>query len=305
MPGVFSRKGGKLVIVNLQQTPLDSKALKINATTDKVMELLMERLGILIPPFRLARRILMSQEGESVVAKGVDVNDAEEETGVLCGVDWEGEPKPIPVSQRARAIWQHTVHQHPSCNLDLKSLRPTLHFVGHYQEPPVTLDVDLSEGGKDIRIAFDPLACEWATDTITCMEEAVQSRMDHDREYGCSHRRYVVGKRREKGIADPEKRVEEEFQKARLYAEACADVVPLEEYAATKNKVAVFESCESSRTLNRRLNEGDIVAAAGAVRDVDGFKMLPIFPCGAVQFGFLRKVEEEEASEAGASASAA
>lgn len=304
MPGVFARKGGKLVIVNLQQTPLDSKALKINATTDKVMELLMERLGIPIPLFRLERRFLIYQDGESVVARGVDVNDAEEETGVLCGVTWKGEPKPIPVSQRARAIWQHAVHQHLSCNLDLKSMCPTLHFVGHYQEPSITLDVDLTHGGKDVRIAFDPLACAWTIDKVACMEEVVQSRMDHDPEYGCSHRCYVVGKRRENGIPNPEEQVEEEFQRARLYAEACADMVPLQEYVATNDKVSVFESCQSSRTLRRRLDKGDIVAAVGAVCEVDGFKMLPIFPCGAVQLGFLRKVGEEAASEAGASASA-
>merc|ERR1711865_865186 len=95
-----------------------------------------------------------------------------------------------------------------------------------------------------------------------------------------------------------------EFQRARLYAEACADMVPLQEYVATNDKVSVFESCQSSRTLRRRLDKGDIVAAVGAVCEVDGFKMLPIFPCGAVQLGLLRKVGEEAASEAGASASA-
>jgi len=50
-----------LVIVNLQATPLDSlAALRINATTDKVMIMLMEKLRMPIPEFRLQRFVTIS-----------------------------------------------------------------------------------------------------------------------------------------------------------------------------------------------------------------------------------------------------
>ena len=46
----------KLVIVNLQRTPLDSVArLRIFAKCDDVSRLLMSKLGLTIPEFRLKR----------------------------------------------------------------------------------------------------------------------------------------------------------------------------------------------------------------------------------------------------------
>lgn len=45
------KKGGKLVIVNLQTTPLSPMALHIHAKIDDVMVLLMKKLSIEIPKF--------------------------------------------------------------------------------------------------------------------------------------------------------------------------------------------------------------------------------------------------------------
>lgn len=48
--------GGKLVIVNLQPTPIDHLAyLRINAKVDDVMEGVMQRLDLEIPKFELIR----------------------------------------------------------------------------------------------------------------------------------------------------------------------------------------------------------------------------------------------------------
>jgi hypothetical protein len=55
------RRSGKLVIVNLQKTPLDKKAdLVIHATCDTVMQTLMTALEVPVPPFKLARHVLVS-----------------------------------------------------------------------------------------------------------------------------------------------------------------------------------------------------------------------------------------------------
>lgn len=60
MPAETAKKGGKLVIVNLQKTPLDSvAALRINAMCDDVMVLLMKKLSLNIPEFQLERRVVL------------------------------------------------------------------------------------------------------------------------------------------------------------------------------------------------------------------------------------------------------
>merc|ERR1711871_1931225 len=188
-----------------------------------------------------------------------------------------GEGKVIPESERAKAIWQNVVHQHPSQNLDLHALRPTLHFVGHYKEPPITLDVDLADGGKDILISFDPLAGTWSSKATASIETEQGAGEGHDRdsEYGVAHREYVV-KCQKGNTADPEKYVEQQFEEARRRAEAYAAArIRAEEgfvdrYSARQDDVTVFKYCESA-VAARKLKKGEIIMAAGAPQDVDGF----------------------------------
>lgn len=50
MPSEVGERGKRLVIINLQKTPLDSlAALRINGECDKVMKLVMEKLGLEVP----------------------------------------------------------------------------------------------------------------------------------------------------------------------------------------------------------------------------------------------------------------
>ena len=58
MPSLVAERNKKLVIVNLQRTPLDSMAyLCIHALCDTVMEKLAEKLELTIPKFTLTRRV--------------------------------------------------------------------------------------------------------------------------------------------------------------------------------------------------------------------------------------------------------
>lgn len=60
-PAECAARGGKLVIVNLQKTPLDSAAsLVIRAFCDDVSKGVAERLGVTIPGFKLMRRVRVS-----------------------------------------------------------------------------------------------------------------------------------------------------------------------------------------------------------------------------------------------------
>ena len=55
-----AERGEKLVIVNLQKTPLHSMAaLCIHAKCEEVSTMVMEKLGLPIPEFRLKRRVFI------------------------------------------------------------------------------------------------------------------------------------------------------------------------------------------------------------------------------------------------------
>ena len=56
MPYQTVLNGGKLVIVNLQSTPLDLEAMRINGLIDDVMNRLMSKLDLTIPVFSLEKR---------------------------------------------------------------------------------------------------------------------------------------------------------------------------------------------------------------------------------------------------------
>lgn len=67
--------GGRLVIVNLQTTPLDHLAtLVIHAKCDDVMQMLMQKLGYTIPTWQMKKRLEVSlvEDGAKVQLRGVD-----------------------------------------------------------------------------------------------------------------------------------------------------------------------------------------------------------------------------------------
>jgi len=64
---------GKLVICNLQKTPLDSHAsIKIHSKCDKLMEFVMQRLSIDIPPFILHRRVKIRCVSDEITLQALD-----------------------------------------------------------------------------------------------------------------------------------------------------------------------------------------------------------------------------------------
>jgi len=68
-----------------------------------------------------------------------------------------------------------------------------------------------------------------------------------------------------------------------------------DEYVVIQDGLAVFDcwSRGARWMLLRRLKEGDILEAAGEVQDVQGIKMLPIFPTGAVEMRGLDNPSED------------
>ena len=74
-------------------------------------------------------------------------------------------------------------------------MRLTLHFVGHYEEPDLAIDADLSDGGGvDFGLAFDPLTKRWAVAPSPASATQPEVRKP-DSSYGDAHREYVKRKR--------------------------------------------------------------------------------------------------------------
>ena len=65
-------KNGKLAIVNLQKTPLDSVALRVNSLCDPFIEVLMKILGIQVPEFKVKRKIEVKAGNGKIRVRGLD-----------------------------------------------------------------------------------------------------------------------------------------------------------------------------------------------------------------------------------------
>jgi len=199
-PATTANKGGKLVIVNLQKTPLDDLAtLRIFAKTDTVIEMLMSRLMIPIPAFRLQRRVLVcrNNSGNLWQAKAVDAHDPTIEMSHICAVDWNKQGLPSKALENANlAICNSRGGHKYKAKLARQSVDLKLYFMGHYHEPPLDLQVDLSNAMlADIRLSFDPYSMQWFTTSQELLAVSqLQAPADAAQipDYGQSHRKYCI-----------------------------------------------------------------------------------------------------------------
>lgn len=195
-----SQKGGRLVIVNLQRTPLDSNAtLCLRGKTDDILKMLMARLHIPIPAFRLQRRLLAgveSVEGQAphVYLKTVDTHDPSLDLKLLRQVSWGGHQKKHgPETKTA---------PHKLILRDNSSVPVRLHWSGHYHEPPLDLKLDLSHGldhMQELWFTYDPFQRVWAETKqrkfltrAPKVSEQVREQQDQGRSYSHAHHRYCV-----------------------------------------------------------------------------------------------------------------
>ena len=74
IPAVAARRKQKLVICNLQKTPLSPYcSLEIHSQIDAVMRGLVERLGLEIPLFKVKRRFAVETSQEKIMIQGLDL----------------------------------------------------------------------------------------------------------------------------------------------------------------------------------------------------------------------------------------
>jgi len=224
-----------MVICNLQRTPLTDKAdFQIFAKTDTVMTMLIERLAVPVPPFRLLRRVIVSQpgEGEDVSLRAVDIHNPNQEVGVLRAVDWDGSGLSKRDADMLASIvaCRYGGYTWPASNAEV--LKPTLHFVGHYGEPPYTLNLNFTKTRRlDMLLSFDPVQGSWErlepeTGLVPSPLLGGQEQADESLPpnwYGRDHRHYCVSSwvdRHGKSEAEAKAIVERKFEESRAEAAA-------------------------------------------------------------------------------------
>lgn len=164
MPAETVDCGGRLVIVNIQKTPLDPMSLRIGAFTDKLMEKVMDLLGYEIPKFTLKRLVEVSR------VKSADKNDVNGSVRVR-GVDEFGNCysflKKIHVEVEGNS--KKTEFLDPfefgekCCNLKNSKILIICHFHGHYGEGPTRFKLELETLKETalFSLVFHPEKQEW------------------------------------------------------------------------------------------------------------------------------------------------
>jgi hypothetical protein len=158
-------ENGKLVIVNLQKTPYhDSAALVIHGFCDTVMNMLMEKLKLPIPAFKLIRRLKITKSIE-VPAK----RRSFKECLTFSGVDLNENPFSLfPKIKILNDSKRKSLKSEPMKLYSSKFEDPfymTIHFQGHYSEPALILPFDPNsiEVNDSViyEMIFDPISKEW------------------------------------------------------------------------------------------------------------------------------------------------
>ena len=153
--GVKNKENGKLVVFNLQATPIDMAAdLIIHEQIDKIMELLMQKLDIQIPEFRRSYRLKVSldeKDNKRVKFTGIDSNGACYtlfKNLKIKGLDRADANFP----SRAQAI-QPFVQTQTAKNVTHIEAECT--FQGHYNEPVMKLKIPMDAMNELKAIEFN------------------------------------------------------------------------------------------------------------------------------------------------------
>ncbi|KAG4435789.1 hypothetical protein IFR05_008733 [Cadophora sp. M221] len=162
IPEVTGRKkNARLVICNLQETPLDDLAdTRVYSKTDDLMVRVMGILNLPIPPFILRRRLVIE----------MDTNN-ERHQMTISGVDEDNTPvtflKSVKVAYNRRIIRSEPFVIGFRGSLESGTeLKVELEFMGHYNEPNLEVTYEYHDEA-DARtlylLAYDPTSGEWKT----------------------------------------------------------------------------------------------------------------------------------------------
>jgi len=170
MPEATADKGGKLVICNLQRTPLDAKAFMIiHAKTDTVMTEVMKRLGFEIPNWKLYRRVRVSSKpieanSYKLLIEGVD---PEEEMPASVIKNMKIKTQFVRVIKFDKEPFTFDLINTTSSDHNGTLLEITLNFMGHYEEPPFIIYHKITNSVNVVnhRLTFLPMVGKWSETT--------------------------------------------------------------------------------------------------------------------------------------------
>ena len=165
IPAEVAERGGRLVICNLQKTPLDrTAAMCIHAFCDTVIQMLFEKLGLEIPPFKLTRRIQITKTSEKpkgqketkqcLLFQGIDSDDCPYSLFPKIEYKQKG-GSTVAMTREPMKIYSQEFHGMAEAKI---------FFQGHYGETPVTVTFDTESITKKTYImVFDPNTSQWDT----------------------------------------------------------------------------------------------------------------------------------------------
>jgi hypothetical protein len=166
IPKHVGKRNQHLVIVNLQSTPLDGIAsLRINAKCEDVSRMIMAKLGLPIPEFRLKRIIIID-----AVHNQASGND---DTVLLSIQPQDMYGYPFTFIKSASVSVNGEVHKlkEPFTLLlpwkpseDRMSCKINFEFQAHYGEPPITRDFNVfkdKENKASLLLSYNPFNTEW------------------------------------------------------------------------------------------------------------------------------------------------
>lgn len=157
IPAVAVRRKQKLVICNLQKTPLSPYcSLEIHSQIDAVMKGLLERLGLEIPPFRVRRRFTVETSQNKILIQGLDlVCDTPysffKQVSMRVSQDIKGKRQVIA----EEVLSKEPMEMHFKSTLGISADNPLitdveLGFQGHYGEPNFSFSDSVKCPGKAI-----------------------------------------------------------------------------------------------------------------------------------------------------------
>ncbi|KAH7407476.1 DHS-like NAD/FAD-binding domain-containing protein [Cadophora sp. MPI-SDFR-AT-0126] len=170
IPEVTGRsRNGKLVVCNLQATPLDNLVdTRVYSKTDDLMVQVMQNLTLSVPSFILHRRLLIGM-----------ISNNERHQMKISGVDEDNTP--VTFLQSVKLEYNRRVVRSEPFVVGFRGplapgteLKVELEFMGHYREPDLEIAYRY-RGGVDTEslylLAYDPVARKWETEMADNVSE--------------------------------------------------------------------------------------------------------------------------------------
>ncbi|CAF1153544.1 unnamed protein product [Rotaria magnacalcarata] len=163
IPQLVGENGGKLIIGNLQPTPLlELATLNVHALCDNLMQGLMAKLNIPIPEWELHRRVRITIKKQIVTIMGLDP-DQDIPYTLFSGTRILVRQGTASKYQSQRVIGSDFIEHRITLNDNSgkMDIYIELNWQGHYNEPMYTVRMPLKDSTKDLHLFYNPKRGVW------------------------------------------------------------------------------------------------------------------------------------------------